>query len=177
MVNTIKRVTQRYLIPSVISSLYFLIRYGCFISTKAKVQFTRRISFGKGTVVKSYAIIQTNEGAISIGKNCAISSFNHISTVLASINIGDNVRISPNVSIIGVSRIYRKKDVLIVDQGYRHKGIEIGDDVFIGAGAVILDGCHIGTGAVIGAGSVVDRDVPPYSIVFGAPAKVIFHRS
>jgi acetyltransferase-like isoleucine patch superfamily enzyme len=48
--------------------------------------------------------------------------------------------------------------------------------VLIGAGAVILPGCSIGAGAVIGAGSVVTRDVPPYSIVAGVPARVIGQR-
>jgi maltose O-acetyltransferase len=46
----------------------------------------------------------------------------------------------------------------------------------IGAGSVIMPGCHIGKGAVIGANSVVNGDVAPYSIVAGAPAKLIGDR-
>jgi acetyltransferase-like isoleucine patch superfamily enzyme len=66
--------------------------------------------------------------------------------------------------------------MLIVDQGYVDKGITIGRDVFIGAGAMILDGCNVGDGAVIGVGSLVTKDVEPYTVVFGSPAKVIFKR-
>ncbi|NNE47505.1 MAG: acyltransferase [Rhodothermales bacterium] len=114
---------------------------------------------------------------MSIGRNSAVSSFNHISTGTKDVIIGDNVRIAPNVTVLGGSRDFRSRDVLIVDQGSTNTGLIIGDDVLIGANVVILPGCNIGTGAVVGAGSVVDHEVPPYSIVAGVPAKVIGMRS
>ena len=56
-----------------------------------------------------------------------------------------------------------------------HKGNEIivGNDVWIGGGAILLPGVTIGEGAVVGAGAVVTKDVAPYTIVAGNPAKVI----
>ena len=51
--------------------------------------------------------------------------------------------------------------------------IRIGDDVWIGAGAIILPGVTIGEGAVVGAGAVVTKDIPPFAIVVGNPAKII----
>ena len=54
--------------------------------------------------------------------------------------------------------------------------IIIEDDVWIGENAVILSGVHIGQGAVIAAGAVVTRDIPPYSIVAGVPAKILRYR-
>ena len=54
--------------------------------------------------------------------------------------------------------------------------VEIGNDVWIGANAVILSGVHIGDGAVIGAGAIVTKDVEPYAIVGGVPARVIRYR-
>ena len=55
--------------------------------------------------------------------------------------------------------------------------IVIGDYVWIGGGAIILPGVTIGEGSIIGAGSVVSRDIPPYSVAIGSPAKVIKHRT
>lgn len=52
----------------------------------------------------------------------------------------------------------------------------LGNDVWIGDGAVVVPGVTVGTGAVIGANSVVTRDIPPYAIVGGIPARVIRHR-
>lgn len=56
------------------------------------------------------------------------------------------------------------------------KQITIGNDVFIGANVTILDGVTIGDGAVIGAGAVVVKDIPPYAVAVGVPAKVIKYR-
>ncbi len=54
--------------------------------------------------------------------------------------------------------------------------IIIDDDVWIGQNAIVMSGVHIGQGAVVGAGAVVTKDVPPYAIVCGVPAKVIKYR-
>ena len=69
------------------------------------------------------------------------------------------------------------------DLGYvEHDGdkkvkLNIGNDVWIGHGAIILAGCrNIGDGAVIGAGSVINKDIPPYSIAVGNPGRIILHR-
>lgn len=63
-----------------------------------------------------------------------------------------------------------------VENGGRPGGVSIGNDVWIGHAAIILPGVSIGHGAVVGAGAVVTRDVPAYTIVGGTPAKTIRHR-
>lgn len=174
--GTVRRVIQRYLVPAPLKSVYFYLRYRCLVSPRASVQLSDRITFGPGTVVKPYAVIINHTGRIRIGSDCAISSFNHISTGDQDLVIGNHVRIAPNVTILGADRNVQRRDALIVDQGRTQRSTTIGDDVLIGAGAVVLAGCGIGTGAVIGAGSVVTRDVPPYAIVAGVPARVIGER-
>lgn len=171
--HPIVRTLQRHFVPGVVASLYYFLKYRSLISHQAVVQITDRISFGKGTVVKAFAVIQTQTGRITIGRHCAVSSFNHLSTGTKDLVIGDYVRIGPNVTIMGGSRNFKKRDVLIIHQGSHNPGTEIGNDVLIGANAVILPGCHVGEGAVIGAGCTVHRDVPPYAIVAGVPGRVI----
>ena len=174
--NPLLRIFQRYLIPRIGVSAYYFFKYRCLVHTKSQVQLSGSISFGRGTVVKPYAVIQTQSGKIAFGKNCAVSSFNHISTGTEDVIVGDYVRIAPNVTLLGGSRNFKKKNELIFNQGSTNVGLTIGSDVLIGANVVVLPGCHIGEGAVIGAGSIVTSEVAAYTIVAGAPAAVVGKR-
>lgn len=117
---------------------------------------------------------------INIGDNCWIG---HHSIIDGS----NGVKIGDGVQIAGLSGIYShsshlairlcgKKYIEFNDKdrlGYIRASVEIGDYSFIGVSAIILPGVKIGRGCVIGAGSIVNLDVPDYSIVVGNPAKVI----
>ena len=72
------------------------------------------------------------------------------------------------------SRILKQSDP--VENGGKPGGITVGNDVWIGHGAIILPGVEIADGAVVGAGAVVTRNVPPYAIVGGSPARLIRYR-
>jgi acetyltransferase-like isoleucine patch superfamily enzyme len=164
------RTAQRYLMPNFVASLMIYCRDRAIVSFSSRVQATKRVKFGRGTVVKSYSIVQTSGGSISFGRDCAIGAFNMVAAGIGGdIVAGDYVRTGPHVTLLATTRDYRRKDRLIIEQGFRDKGIRIGSDVLIGAGATLLDGCDVGDGAVIGAGSLVSGTVPPYAVVFGSP--------
>jgi acetyltransferase-like isoleucine patch superfamily enzyme len=61
-------------------------------------------------------------------------------------------------------------------QGVTHKGILIDEDCWIGAGTVFLDGVRVGKGCVIGANTIVNKDIPAYSVAVGNPVKIIKNR-
>lgn len=91
------------------------------------------------------------------------------------LTVGDNVMMADNVLVMGGGHRMDRTDVPMIDQGDLGKtSLTICDDVWIGARAIILaKGNTIGRGAVIAAGAVVTKDVPPYAIVGGNPAKII----
>jgi len=85
--------------------------------------------------------------------------------------------LSAHVSIVGSDHHLDKPGVPVVFSGRPPScATTIGRDVLIGHGAILLRGITIGNGAVVGAGAVVTKDVPPYAIVAGVPAKVLRFR-
>lgn len=117
---------------------------------------------------------------ITIGDNVGIGSYASLSTPKARIIIKGNSAIAHHFSIHtgNHARIVGHFVTEINDSnkpGGYDKDVIIEKDVWIGANVTILSGVHVGRGATIAAGAVVNRDVPPYSIVGGVPSKVIKH--
>lgn len=135
--------------------------------------------------------------AESIGRYCFINSN---TCIFNNVNIGRFVTFARNCQIGGtehpihyvstsffrISKNWFPDDPLVNSADFiensrpegsqRSNLIEIGNDVWFGASCLVLKGVTIGTGAVIGAGAVVTKDVPPYAIVVGNPAKIIRYR-
>lgn len=112
---------------------------------------------------------------IYIGKNVFINR-GVLITAPAPITIGNDVLIGPYVVFNSANHTFADGNDLIRNQGHDLGPIEIGDDVWLGARVTILAGVKVGEGAVIGAGAVVTNDVEPYSVMGGAPARVIKRR-
>ncbi len=95
------------------------------------------------------------------------------------LTIDDYLMMGEDVMILGGGHKFDRTDVPMGLQGSKGKTpLHIGGDVWIGSRSIILPGCRrIGHGAIIGAGSVVTKDVPDYSIVGGNPARVIRYRN
>lgn len=92
------------------------------------------------------------------------------------IKIGQDCLLAPRVSLIAVNHIFSDPNRPINLQGHTAKGITVEDDCWLGYGVTVVDGVTIGKSSVIGAGAVVTKDIPPYSIAVGVPAKVVGKR-
>lgn len=123
-----------------------------------------RVSVGKHTYGALHLLMHGDTAKLTIGNYCSIAE--GVTFVVESDHHLDNISTYPfKVKMFGEgSEAISKGDTIV------------GDDVWFGYGATILSGVTIGQGAVIAAGSVVTKDVPPYAIVGGAPAKVIKYR-
>ena len=144
---------------------------------------TKYISIGSSKIGKDVILTAYDKASgysftpeIIIGDNCNIGEFCHI-TAIQSIVIGNGVLTGRWVTITDNSHgqtTYEDLQLPPLKRKPFSKGkVTIEDNVWIGDKATILPGITIGYGAIIGAGSVVTKDVPPFAIVAGNPAKII----
>lgn len=123
---------------------------------------------------------------ISIGYGCRVHKNTHLgehsgigrnSEVMNGVSIGNDVMIGPEVYMCTENHQFSDVSALMRIQGFREREcIVIEDNVWIGAKVIILPGVTIGTGSVIGAGAVVPKDIPPYSVAVGNPAQIVKKR-
>lgn len=155
------------------------------------------ISIGSGTVIDDFSritVVGSERGEVKIGNNVFLGPFSILSSRDALVDIGDQANIGSHCrlgSMHGSLKIGRyaligaycyigagnhemtDRLVPMAKQGSNSKGgVTIEDDVWIGANVTVLDGVRIGKGSIIGACSLVTREIPPYSIAYGVPARV-----
>lgn len=115
----------------------------------------------------------SNGRNVNIGRCCQINE----SVFIQGARIGRYVMIAPHVSILSSLHITQNCETPMILQGSTaHHYPVIGDDVWIGRNVVIMPGVRIGKGSIIGAGAIVTKDVPEYTVVGGVPAKEIKKR-
>ena len=114
------------------------------------------------------------QGEIEIGSHTYIGPYSCLSG--RSIKIGDYCLIASHSGIYANNHVFDDLNLKIVEQKNSYKGIVIEENCWLGTGVKVLDGITIGQGSVIGAGAVVTKNIPPYSIAVGVPAKVIAKR-
>ncbi len=123
-----------------------------------------------------YLDTQTEEwGYINIGESTYIGTgttmFGHV-----GLDIGRDVLLAQSINLTPYSHKFEDPEKPIKVQGGNMQKVSIGDDVYVGMGTQIMYSGSIGKGSIIGCGSVVNREIPPYSIAVGVPAKVIKNR-
>jgi acetyltransferase-like isoleucine patch superfamily enzyme len=125
-----------------------LLDYRCFIRYPWRVSVGNNVAINRGCEL--YPSMQTEQGLITLE---------------------DHVALGPNVTIFSSGHDYSSLDLPNISAP-----VFIGRYTWVGGGTIILPGVSIGEGAVIGAGSVVTKDIPAYTIAVGNPAQVIKHR-
>jgi acetyltransferase-like isoleucine patch superfamily enzyme len=155
------------------------LRHGAYLDQGVYLHACPRgITIGENTIVMHGAVLHVYNfrdlphAGIWVGRDCLIGEYNVIRGQ-GGVKIGDRVYTSPFTQLLAVNHVYSDPSRPIIEQGITAQGIEIEDDAWIGAGAIITDGVCVGRGAVVAAGAVVTRNVDPYTVVAGVPAKVV----
>lgn len=138
--------------------------------TRIDVLPFNKFNLGSGSVIEDFSTINNGVGDVIIGEKSFIGMSN---VIIGPVTIGNNVILAQNVVISGLNHGYENVNIPPSLQKTVGKKIFISDDVWIGANSVITAGTSIGKHCVIGAGSVVTKDVPEFSVAVGNPAKVI----
>lgn len=107
---------------------------------------------------------------LQLGDRSSVGDFSYLQ---GDITIGSDVMMAPRCALIADDHRFDDLSRPMNTQGTNFQKIMIGNDVWIGYGVTILPGVTIGDGAICAAGAVVTKDVQPYSIVGGNPAKLI----
>ena len=129
----------------------------------------KMIKVGKGSYGRiDLKIYDPDDGKLIIGNYCSIAR--DVCFLLGGEHSYKNITMFPiNERILHRKRVYSK-------ERNAKRDIVVGDDCWIGTQVLIFHGVHIGQGAVVAAGAVVNKDVPPYAIVGGVPARIIKYR-
>ncbi len=135
------------------------------------------ITIGDDVIVSRNCVIQGKTGPVRIGRRADIGC-NVVLSSVSGVSIGEAVLIAGNCYLGGGRYNLDCPDLPVMDQGGFTRGpLSIGDGAWLGAGVIVLDGVCIGKGCVVGAGSVVTKDLPDFSIAVGLPAKVVQARA
>ena len=131
------------------------------------------VTIGRNVMIRpsSYYGGDYGEG-LSIGNNSSIGPDTYVGCS-GKIEIGNNVMFGPKCSLFAENHVFDKLNETIKSQGVKRKGITIEDNCWIGSNVIILDGVRIGGGSIIGAGTLINKDIPPNSVVIDKREKQI----
>lgn len=139
------------------------------------IRIGNNVSIHRNTIIECTGVIRNLGIGLEIGDNVGIAQ-NCFIQVRGKVIIGKNVIFGPGVYLFSENHNFDDPNLPVLVQGETRKGVIIEDGVWIGSRAVILDGVRICKNSIVAAGSLVNKDVPAFSIVAGVPAKIIKYR-
>jgi lipopolysaccharide O-acetyltransferase len=156
-----------------------LFRFPVFIRGRKWIDFGESFSAGRGLRIEAFGGGDVKGHLIRIGKDVRVNDYVHIGAT-QSITIGDRVLIASKVFIsdhnhgsYSGSSPHSDPALPPYDRPLSAAPIVIEDDVWLGESVAVLAGVRIGKGSIIGALTTVTRDIPPYCIAVGSPARII----
>lgn len=138
--------------------------------TRIDVLPFNQFSLGNNSTIEDFSTINNGVGDVLIGNNTLIGMGN---VIIGPIQIGNNVIFAQNIVASALNHDYKDVNIPIHEQKIITKPIVIEDDCWIAANAVITAGVTIGKHSVVAAGAVVTKNVSPFSVVVGNPARMI----
>ena len=138
--------------------------------TVMNVSPINKFYIGTNSTIEEFSVMDNGVGEIIIGNHTRIGLRN---TIIGPVHIGNHVILAQNVVLSGLNHNYEDISLPIHLQGVSVAPIIIEDNAWIAANSIITAGVTIGKHAIVAGGSVVTKNVPPYTIVAGNPAKAI----
>ena len=129
-----------------------------------------KFELGEYSTIEDFSAINNGVGPVIIGDRTKIGLSN---TIIGPVTIGNDIRLAQNITLSGLNHNYTDVNLPIHAQGVSTAPIVIEDETWIGANVVVLAGVTIGKHCIVAAGSVVTKDIPPYSVAVGNPARVL----
>ncbi|RKH11663.1 acyltransferase [Corallococcus praedator] len=147
---------------------------GCFVAPEARIfaEPGRTVRIGPGCSIAADVFMH---GPVELGPHVSLNARVSLDGGVAGIRIGEGTRIASGATLYAFDHGLAP-DRPVRGQPVTSKGIVIGQDVWVGANAGITDGVTVGDHAVVGMGAIVTRDVPPWAIVGGSPARLLGDR-
>jgi galactoside O-acetyltransferase len=147
------------------------------IDTGVTIMGFENITLGSNVAfMKNSYVYAHDEGELVIADNFTMNSNSQLGASFGKIIIGNDCAIAPNCVLRASNHTFDNPNIPSREQGHTYGEIIIEDDVWISSNCVITADTKIGKSSIIGAGSVVTKNVEPYSIMGGVPAKLIKKR-
>lgn len=125
---------------------------------------------GANSTIEDFTTINNGVGPVIIGKNARVGLGN---TLIGPVTIRDDTRLAQNVVLSGLNHNYEDIAKPIFEQGVSTNPIVIEEESWIGANVTIVAGVTVGRHSIVAGGSVVTKDIPPFSVAAGNPARII----
>ena len=138
--------------------------------TRMDVVPWNKFELGEDSTIEDFSAINNGVGPVIIGDRTKIGLSN---TIIGPVTIGNDIRLAQNITLSGLNHNYEDVSMPIHVQGVSTAPIIIEDETWIGANVVVVAGVTIGKHSIVAAGSIVTKDIPPYSVAVGNPARVL----